>query len=46
MNLITLSLRYLWSRPVAALLNLLVLSLGLASMTLVRLAREQVDHAF
>ena len=46
MNLITLSLRYLWSRPVAALLNLLVLSLGLASMTFVLLAREQVDHAF
>jgi len=46
MNLLTLSLRYLWSRPVAALLNLLVLSLGLASMTFILLAREQLDHAF
>jgi putative ABC transport system permease protein len=29
-----LSWRYLWSRPLAAVLNLLVLTLGLAAITL------------
>ncbi|MEI8324759.1 MAG: ABC transporter permease [Betaproteobacteria bacterium] len=46
MNTIALSFRYLWSRPLAATLNLLLLSLGLASITMVLLTREQIDHAF
>jgi putative ABC transport system permease protein len=41
-----LAFRYLWSRPLAALLNLLLLTLGLASITFVLLASEQVDRAF
>lgn len=41
-----LSFRYLWSRPLAAGLNLLLLTLGLASVTLVLLVSEQVDRAF
>ena len=46
MKTIALSFRYLWSRPLAAALNLLLLSLGLASITMVLLTREQIDHAF
>lgn len=46
MNLLTLSFRYLWSRPLAAALNLLLLTLGLASMSFVLLASHQIDHAF
>jgi putative ABC transport system permease protein len=46
MNLATLSLRYLWSRPLQAVLNLLLLVLGLASVTFVLLAGEQVERAF
>jgi putative ABC transport system permease protein len=46
MNVATLSWRYLWSRPLATTLNLLLLALGLASMALVLVAREQVDRAF
>jgi len=41
-----LAFRYLWSRPLAALLNLLLLTLGLASITFVLLASEQIDRAF
>ncbi|MDP2770762.1 MAG: ABC transporter permease, partial [Giesbergeria sp.] len=41
-----LSWRYLWSRPLAAALNLLLLSLGLATITLVVLAAAQLDQAF
>jgi len=41
-----LAFRYLWSRPLAAVLNLLLLTLGLASITFVLLASEQVDRAF
>jgi putative ABC transport system permease protein len=41
-----LAFRYLWSRPLSALLNLLLLTLGLASITFVLLASEQVDRAF
>ncbi len=41
-----LSLRYLWSRPLAAALNLLLLTLGLASITFVLLVSAQVDRAF
>ncbi|MDO8447412.1 MAG: ABC transporter permease [Rhodoferax sp.] len=46
MKTIALSFRYLWSRPLAAALNLLLLSLGLASITLVMLTSEQIDRAF
>ncbi len=45
-QLAILSLRYLWSRPLTAALNLLLLTLGLASITLVLLVSEQVDRAF
>lgn len=41
-----LSWRYLWSRPLAALLNLLLLTLGLAAITLVLLVATQIDQAF
>ena len=46
MKLIALSLTYLWSRPLAAALNLLLLALGLASITLVLLTSVQIDRAF
>ena len=46
MTTVALALRYLWSRPLAALLNLLLLTLGLASITFVLLASEQIDRAF
>ncbi|WP_066268558.1 FtsX-like permease family protein [Hydrogenophaga palleronii] len=46
MNVLSLSWRYLWSRPLASALNLLLLSLGLASMAFVLIARDQVDRAF
>lgn len=42
----TLAWRYLWSRPLAAALNLLLLTLGLAAITLVMLVAAQVDRAF
>jgi putative ABC transport system permease protein len=41
-----LSWRYLWSRPLAAALNLLLLTLGLAAITLVLLVATQLDRAF
>lgn len=46
MNLIGLSFRYLWSRPLATLLNLLLMALGLASITFVLLVADQVERAF
>lgn len=46
MKIIALSFRYLWSRPLAAALNLLLLALGLASITLVLLTSAQIDRAF
>jgi putative ABC transport system permease protein len=46
MKLIALSFNYLWSRPLAAALNLLLLALGLASITLVLLTSTQIDRAF
>jgi len=46
MNTVALAFRYLWSRPLAALLNLLLLTLGLAAITFVLLASEQIDRAF
>ena len=46
MNVLGLSWRYLWSRPLTTLLNLLLLSLGLASMAFVLIAKDQIDRAF
>ena len=41
-----MSWRYLWSRPLAAGLNLLLLTLGLASITLLLLVSHQINAAF
>ncbi len=38
--------RYLWARPLAAALNLLLLSLGLASITFLLLVGHQLNKAF
>lgn len=46
MKTIALAFRYLWARPLAALLNLLLLTLGLASITFVLLASEQIERSF
>lgn len=46
MKLLRLSWRYLWARPLATVLNLLLLILGLAAITLVLLTRAQLDRAF
>ena len=46
MNTVSLSWRYLWSRPLAAGLNLLMLTLGLASITFLLLASQQISRAF
>lgn len=46
MKTIAFSWRYLVSRPLAAGLNLLLLSLGLAAITFVLLTRAQIDRAF
>ena len=44
--MIAIAFRYLWSRPLAAALNLVLLSLGLASITFVLLSAAQMDQAF
>ena len=46
MNVLGLSWRYLWSRPLATALNLLLLTLGLASVAFVLIAKDQIDRAF
>lgn len=46
MTVFSLAWRYLWSRPLTAALNLLLLTLGLAAMGLVLLAQDRLDHAF
>ena len=46
MKTIFLSWRYLWSRPLAAGLNLLLLTLSLAAITFVILASHQISRAF
>jgi len=46
MNLLSLSWRYLWSRPLATALNLLLLTLGLATLAFVLLAQDRVERAF
>jgi len=43
MRLAALAWRYLWSRPLASLLNLALLSLGLAAMSFVMLCSEQLE---
>jgi putative ABC transport system permease protein len=46
MNIVALSFRYLWARPLSAALNWLLLSLGLASMSFLILVGHQLDTAF
>ena len=46
MRIIAISWHYLWSRPLAAALNLLLLSLGLASITFLLLVSHQLSTAF
>ena len=46
MKTIAFSWRYLWSRPLSAALNLLLLSLGLASITFLLLVSHQINTAF
>lgn len=46
MKVWALAFQYLWSRPQAAVLNLLLLTLGLASITVLLLTRAQMDRAF
>ncbi|MDB5896367.1 MAG: multidrug transporter substrate-binding protein, partial [Rhodoferax sp.] len=46
MKTVAIAFRYLWSRPLAASQNLLLLALGLASITFVWLASTQMDRAF
>ncbi len=46
MKTLTLAWTYLWSRPLAAALNLLLLSLGLASISFLLLVSHQLDKAF
>ena len=45
-SIAALSWRYLWSRPLQAGLNLLLLALGLAVVTLVLLVGTQIDRGF
>ncbi|MCY7305767.1 MAG: ABC transporter permease, partial [Rhodoferax sp.] len=46
MNVLSLALRYLVARPLATGLNLLLLSLGLGSITFLLLVSTQIDRAF
>jgi len=46
MKILSIALRYLWSRPLAAGLNLLLLTLALASITFLLLVSTQLDRAF
>jgi len=46
MKTVSLAWTYLWSRPLSAALNLLLLSLGLASITFLLLVSEQLSKAF
>lgn len=46
MKTLTLAWTYLWSRPLNAALNLLLLSLGLASITFLLLVGDQLNKAF
>lgn len=46
MRTLTLAWRYLWARPLGAALNVLLLSLGLASITFLLLVSAQLSRAF
>ena len=46
MKIVAIAWRYLWSRPLAAALNLLLLALGLAAITFVLLTSRQIDRNF
>jgi putative ABC transport system permease protein len=46
MKTLSLAWTYLWSRPLSAALNLLLLSLGLASITFLLLVSNQLNKAF
>src|SRR3989338_1535629 len=46
MNTVAFAWRFLWSRPLAAGLNVLLLSLGLGSLSFVLLVSHQIDKAF
>ncbi len=46
MKTLAFAWRYLWSRPMAAALNVLLLSLGLASITFLMLVGHQLSKAF
>ena len=46
MTTLVLAWRYLWSRPLSAALNLLLLSLGLASITFLLLVSHRINTAF
>ena len=46
MNTPGLAWRYLWSRPLSSALNVLLLGLGLASITFLLLVANQVERAF
>ena len=46
MTMLAIALRYLWSRPLAAGLNLLLLTLGLGAITFLLLVSTQLDRTF
>nr|WP_315204590.1 FtsX-like permease family protein [uncultured Albidiferax sp.] len=46
MKMLAIAFRYLWSRPLSAALNLLLLALGLASISFVWITSAQMDQAF
>ena len=46
MNTFSLAWRYVWSRPLSAVLNVLLLGLGLASITFLLLVASQLERAF
>ena len=46
MNTFGLAWRYVWSRPLSAVLNVLLLGLGLASITFLLLVASQLERAF
>ena len=46
MRTLALAWTYLWSRPLGAALNILLLSLGLASITFLLLVSDQLNKAF
>ncbi|MBY0467168.1 MAG: ABC transporter permease, partial [Burkholderiales bacterium] len=45
MNVLTLSWHYAWSKPLSAVLNVLVLALGLGSLAVILMAQQRVQQA-